>query len=51
MAHETTVREAFEDFIEDKLVRGARPGTIHDGRSNVDHFLRCIGIRSPEERA
>jgi site-specific recombinase XerD len=49
MAHETTFREAFEDFIEDKLYQGARPATIHFYRSNVDHFLRDTGIASLDE--
>ena len=49
MAHEASFREAFEDFIEDKLYQGARPATIHFYRSNVEHFLRDTGITSLEE--
>jgi len=49
MAHETSFREAFEDFIEDKLYQWARPATIHFYRSNVEHFLRDTGITSLEE--
>ena len=44
MANDVTFREAFEDFIEDKLYQGARPATIHYYRSNVEHFLRDTGI-------
>ena len=49
MAHDVTFREAFEDFIEDKLYQGARPATIHYYRSNVEHFLRDTGIEQLEE--
>jgi site-specific recombinase XerD len=49
MAHEASFREAFEDFIEDKLYQGARPATIHFYRSNVEHFVRDTGITSLEE--
>jgi hypothetical protein len=51
MAHEATFREAFEDFVEDKLYQGARPATIHFYRSNVEHFLRDTCITSLEELA
>ena len=44
MAREDSFREAFEDFIEDKLYQGARPATIRFYRSNVEHFLRDTGI-------
>lgn len=49
MAHQVTFREAFEDFIEDKLYQGARPATIHYYRSNVEHFLRDTGITTLED--
>ena len=49
MAHAGSFREAFEDFIEDKLYQGARPATIRFYRSNVDHFLRDTGIEQLEE--
>ncbi len=49
MAHETSFREAFEDFIEDKLYQGARPATIHSYRSNVEYFLRDTGLTSLED--
>jgi site-specific recombinase XerD len=49
MAHVASFREAFEDFVEDKLYQGARPATIHFYRSNVEHFLRDTGITSLEE--
>ena len=49
MAHVVSFREAFEDFVEDKLYQGARPATIHFYRSNVEHFLRDTGITSLEE--
>ena len=29
MAHDVTFREAFKDFLEDKLYQGARPTTMH----------------------
>jgi integrase/recombinase XerD len=48
MAHVGSFREAFEDFIEDKLYQGARPATIHFYRSNVEHVLRDTGITSLE---
>ncbi len=44
MAREDSFREAFEDFIDDKLYQGARPATIRFYRSNVERFLRDTGI-------
>ena len=49
MAHVGSFREAFEDFIEDKLYQGARPATIHFYRSNVEHFVRDTGLEHLEE--
>ena len=49
MAHDVTFREAFEDFIEDKLYQRARPATIHFYRSNVEHFVRDTGLEHLEE--
>jgi hypothetical protein len=44
MAHDTSIREAFEDFIADKEYQGARPTTLLLYRSNWDHFLRDTGV-------
>ena len=49
MAHDVTFREAFEDFIDDKLYQRARPATIHFYRSNIEHFLRDTGIEHLRE--
>lgn len=49
MGRTASLREAFEDFIEDKEYQGARPATLHFYRSNWEHFLRDTRITSLEE--
>ncbi len=51
MAHEASIREAFEDFIEDKLYQGARSATIHFYRSNVEHLFGAGERRGVDQEA
>lgn len=51
MAHEASIREAFEDFVEDKLDEGARPAIIHFYRSNIEHLFGAGERRGSTELA
>jgi len=49
MGRTAFLREAFEDFIDDKDYQGATPATPHFNRSNWEHSLRDTGMSPLEE--
>jgi len=49
MERTTSIREAFNDFLEDKDYQGVRPKTIDFYKRNFDHFLRDTGVEWLED--
>jgi len=49
MAHDVTLREAFDDFIADKQYQGVSPATVSFYRRNWSHFIRDTGLETVEE--
>jgi len=49
MERTTSIREAFDGFLDDKDYQGVRPRTIDVDRRNFEHFPRDAGVEWLED--